>query len=290
MKTYGEWMYRSAFLDLGTSWRWVVNFTPRPLYPRGKSPWYLWIGGWVNVRAGLDDFEKRKSLTLPGLELQPVASRGRIRSIEKSSDLIGNRTRDLPACSIMPQPTTLPRAPRSSGRHLYAVAVLYCSFSSIKWSSALEIAFMKITIVYEGERKRYLRDCLWKLSRCLIASLLTLINLFLCLYKVNINTGRWQWAQLVEALRYEPEGRGFDSRWRHWIFNWPDTSSSPMALGSTLTEMNTRNLPGGKGRQARKADNFTAVCEPIAKKMWEPRNLTTLWAFTDCYRDSLTFV
>jgi hypothetical protein len=34
----------------------------------------------------------------------------RIRSIEKSNDLIGNRTRDLPACSIVPQPTTLPRA------------------------------------------------------------------------------------------------------------------------------------------------------------------------------------
>jgi hypothetical protein len=33
-------------------------------------------------------------------------------SIEKkSNDLIGNRTRDLPACSIVPQPTTLPRAP-----------------------------------------------------------------------------------------------------------------------------------------------------------------------------------
>jgi hypothetical protein len=28
------------FLDLGTSWRWVVNFTRRPLYPRGKSPRY----------------------------------------------------------------------------------------------------------------------------------------------------------------------------------------------------------------------------------------------------------
>jgi len=25
-------------------------------------------------------------------------------------------------------------------------------------------------------------------------------------------------AQLVEALRYKPEGRGFDSRWCHWIF------------------------------------------------------------------------
>jgi hypothetical protein len=35
---------------------------------------------------------------------------GRIRSIEKSNDLIGIRTRDLPACSIVPQPVTLPRA------------------------------------------------------------------------------------------------------------------------------------------------------------------------------------
>ena len=25
-------------------------------------------------------------------------------------------------------------------------------------------------------------------------------------------------AQLVEALRYKLEGRGFDSRWFHWIF------------------------------------------------------------------------
>jgi hypothetical protein len=38
-----------------------------------------------------------------------------------------------------------------------------------------------------------------------------------------------------------------------------------MALGSTqpLTEMSTMNLPGGKGRPVRKADNLTAICEPI---------------------------
>jgi hypothetical protein len=38
-----------------------------------------------------------------------------------------------------------------------------------------------------------------------------------------------------------------------------------MALGSTqpLTEMSTRNLPGGKGRPARKADILTAICELI---------------------------
>jgi hypothetical protein len=36
-----------------------------------------------------------------------------------------------------------------------------------------------------------------------------------------------------------------------------------LVLGSTqpLTEMSTRNLLGGKGRPARKADNFTAICE-----------------------------
>jgi hypothetical protein len=28
------------FLDLGASWRWVVSFTPQPLYPWGKSPRY----------------------------------------------------------------------------------------------------------------------------------------------------------------------------------------------------------------------------------------------------------
>jgi hypothetical protein len=49
------------------------------------------------------------------------------------------------------------------------------------------------------------------------------------------------------------------------IFNLPNPSSRTMALRSTqsLTEMSTRNLPGGKGLQGRKADNFTAICEPI---------------------------
>jgi hypothetical protein len=38
-----------------------------------------------------------------------------------------------------------------------------------------------------------------------------------------------------------------------------------MTLGSTqpLTEMSTRNLSGGKGRPAPKADNLTTICESI---------------------------
>jgi hypothetical protein len=36
---------------------------------------------------------------------------GRIWSIEKYNGVIGNRTRNLPACSTVPEPTTLLRAP-----------------------------------------------------------------------------------------------------------------------------------------------------------------------------------
>jgi hypothetical protein len=49
-----------------------------------------------------------------------------------------------------------------------------------------------------------------------------------------------------------------------FFFNLPNPSSRAMALGSTqpLTEMSIRNLPGGKKRPARRADNHTAICEP----------------------------
>jgi hypothetical protein len=61
-----------------------------------------------------------------------------------------------------------------------------------------------------------------------------------------------------------------------------------MALRSTqpLTQMSTTNFPEGKGRQAGKADNLTAICQPIVQKMREPRRLTTLWNSTASFRDS----
>jgi hypothetical protein len=70
-------------------WRWgCQSYAPAALYPRkipGNNFWYR--------------------LSWP----RGHSAAGRIRSIEKSNELIGNRTRDLPACSIVPQPTTLPR-------------------------------------------------------------------------------------------------------------------------------------------------------------------------------------
>jgi hypothetical protein len=42
---------------------------------------------------------------------QGHSAAGMSRLIEKSSDLIGNQTRHFPACSTVPQPNMLPRAP-----------------------------------------------------------------------------------------------------------------------------------------------------------------------------------
>jgi hypothetical protein len=63
---------------------------PAPLYPQEDS-WYSFL---------------LEAESNPG----PYCA-GRFRLIEKSNDLIGNRTRDLRACRLVPQPTTLPRAP-----------------------------------------------------------------------------------------------------------------------------------------------------------------------------------
>jgi hypothetical protein len=46
---------------------------------------------------------------------------------------------------------------------------------------------------------------------------------------------------------------------------------------------------GSRARPMPKADNRTAICEPIGNVMWVPENLTFLQAFTACYKDSVTF-
>jgi hypothetical protein len=40
--------------------------------PEERAPGTHCLGGWVDPRAGLDDLEKRKFLTLLGLELRPL--------------------------------------------------------------------------------------------------------------------------------------------------------------------------------------------------------------------------
>jgi hypothetical protein len=62
--------YSSTILELGTESRCVANFTPRPLYPRGKGPQYPF-----------------DSTDLLG----PIAGKDAVRSKEKSLAPAGNR-------------------------------------------------------------------------------------------------------------------------------------------------------------------------------------------------------
>jgi hypothetical protein len=58
-----------SILDLGTRWRWVISFTPRPLYPQGKSPRYTLdrrLGG-LQSRSGHGGEEKNFQPP-PGIE------------------------------------------------------------------------------------------------------------------------------------------------------------------------------------------------------------------------------
>jgi hypothetical protein len=67
MKAYGGvvvWIHNSLTSALGGR-EWSAS------HPCLFTPGTHWVGGWVGPRAGLDG----KYLTLPGLELQPVASR-----------------------------------------------------------------------------------------------------------------------------------------------------------------------------------------------------------------------
>jgi hypothetical protein len=47
----------------------------------GNVPRTHWIGGWIGPGAGLHDVEKRKFLTLPGLELRPLGRPARSQSL-----------------------------------------------------------------------------------------------------------------------------------------------------------------------------------------------------------------
>jgi hypothetical protein len=80
-------------------WRWGCQpYAPAALCPQEDS-WHLFL---------------LEAESTPG-----HSAAGMIRSIEKSNDLIGNLTRDLPTCSIVIQTTTLPRGPPWSSMRWY---------------------------------------------------------------------------------------------------------------------------------------------------------------------------
>jgi hypothetical protein len=60
--------------------KWSVSRSFR-FTPGERASGIHWIGGWVDPRAGLDDVQKRKFLTLPELELRPLCHPARSQSL-----------------------------------------------------------------------------------------------------------------------------------------------------------------------------------------------------------------
>jgi hypothetical protein len=76
LRDMGKGDIASLILSIGTRWRWVVNFTPRPLFSPGKNYDTDWVGGCVGPTAGLDGYWGEKISLPPGFEsrtVQPLA-------------------------------------------------------------------------------------------------------------------------------------------------------------------------------------------------------------------------
>jgi hypothetical protein len=91
MKAYGGGCMDPYFLDLGTSWRWMVIFTSLPLYLQVNTPGTHWIGGCVDPRASLDGLESRKFLPPSGLELRPLGRPARSQSLYRLLSLCSKK-------------------------------------------------------------------------------------------------------------------------------------------------------------------------------------------------------
>jgi hypothetical protein len=59
----GVEVYLNSFFHLGTRWRWLVNATPRALYPRETICTHS-TGDWVGPRAGLDVCGKSRPIRI----------------------------------------------------------------------------------------------------------------------------------------------------------------------------------------------------------------------------------
>jgi hypothetical protein len=154
--------------------------------------------------------------------------------------------------------------------------------------STCRIPLLRKNVCCPRNQAVYWNSCWWQ-SRSIFLLIWWCPNQLMLWYTYHSYKGARRsvvgWGTTLQA------GRSRDQIPMRWIFfNLPNPSSHTMALGSTqrLTEMSSRNILGIFLRV--KADNCTAIYEPIVWKMWEPQHLTTLWASTACYRDTFTLL
>ena len=111
-----------------------------------------------------------------------------------------------------------------------------------------------------------------------------------CIFLTNFHLQQTQGyavAQLVEALRYKPEGRGFV----HWNFSL--TKSFRLQCGPGVDSASDRNeyqeyFLGGRGGRCVRLTTLPLSCADCLE-IWEPKPPGTLRACPGLFRDCFTF-
>ena len=95
------------------------------------------------------------------------------------------------------------------------------------------------------------------------------------LYSHNKLHGRQTAVQLVEALCYKSEGRGFDSRWCHWNFSLTESARPHCGPGvdSLLEKRVSGIFPGVKGGRCIGLTTLPPSCANCLE-IWEPQGLS----------------
>ena len=83
--------------------------------------------------------------------------------------------------------------------------------------------------------------------------------------------------QLVEALRYKPEGRGFDSRWCHLGFSLFRSHCDPGVDSASNRNEYREYFLGGKGGRCVGLTTLPPSCDDCLEIL-EPQPPGTLWA------------
>jgi hypothetical protein len=215
----------------------MVSFTPQPPYPSRKTArGTIWTGDRIGPKAGLDAVQKR--IILPGLGLNPGPP-ARIPSLSRLTvheplpkPVVGNWT--FP-CTV--QALLTPRwklsGQRSLPPHLLAHAGLSVPSNPVIQVTRIRDVSGRPTLQAAAMLPSFRESNAptFPLKQPGFATR-TLASYITC-----------AWLPVCLSVRMKQPGARI------------------VALGSTqlLAQMSTRNLPGGKGRLAHKADNLTAI-------------------------------
>jgi hypothetical protein len=137
-------VYIHSFFNLGTRWRWVVSFTPRPLYPQRVKLWtrFTWLrlgssGGLLWTRQWMFGFERRARYFLINWGNIRLSGRTLLRRVGYSMNRIILNWRQLFPNRCRPVAEYFLTAALFPGYQL-SVFVRICSIWRINWYESID--------------------------------------------------------------------------------------------------------------------------------------------------------